>query len=100
MKKWPFLLVIFTASCTIAPRISVNVPQSSNTIVDGKLFTTAFQQSAAEYRALCYQAFNIAHLRVDQNREVKSAKPKAIMTDLDETVLDNSAYQAHQILQG
>ena len=100
MKKWPIFLIIFIASCTIAPRISVNVPTASNSIVDGKLYTTAFQQRAAEYRALCYQAFNIAHLRVDENMQMKSAKPRAIMTDVDETVLDNSPYQAHQVLNG
>jgi 5'-nucleotidase (lipoprotein e(P4) family) len=100
MKRWSFLFVVFTASCTIAPRISVNVPPGKNTIVDGKLFTTAFQQRAAEYRALCYQAFNIAHLRVDQNMLMNTSKPRAIMTDVDETVLNNSAYQAHQVLKG
>ncbi|HEY5407067.1 MAG TPA: 5'-nucleotidase, lipoprotein e(P4) family, partial [Ginsengibacter sp.] len=30
----------------------------------------------------------------------KSDKPKVIVTDIDETILDNSAYEAHQTLQG
>lgn len=100
MKKLPFLVLIFFASCTIAPHVTVNTTVANNTIVDGKLFATAFQQRAAEYRALCYQAFNFARLSVDQNTEIKSAKPKAIMTDIDETILNNSAYQAHQVLKG
>jgi 5'-nucleotidase (lipoprotein e(P4) family) len=70
------------------------------TVVNGKLFTTAYQQNAAEYRALCYQAFNFARLRVDEIVKQPTTKPKAIMTDVDETVLSNAAYQAHQSLQG
>lgn len=68
-------------------------------ISDGKLYATVYQQKAAEYRALCFQAFNIAHQRVDEIVVTKLEKPKAIITDIDETILDNSAYEAHQTLQ-
>lgn len=67
--------------------------------INGKLFATIFQQKAAEYRALCLQAYNIARLRLDQYTP-ETNKPKAIITDIDETILDNSAYEAHQTLQG
>lgn len=100
MKKVSVLLVLFTASCTIAPHISVTNLPADNVIIDGKLFATAFQQKAAEYKALCYQAYNVARWTVDQIKESKTEKPKAIMTDIDETVLNNSPYQAHQLLQG
>ena len=92
-------MLLFSASC-ISPRISITNQNSTpdNVIIDGKLFATAYQQRAAEYRALCYQAYNIAKLRVEQNKSVRNEKPKAIMTDFDETVLDNSAYQSHQLL--
>ena len=102
MKKIFFVLVLFTASCTVAPRINVSNTNagSSNLVTDGKIYTTAYQQRAAEYRALCYQAFNIAHQRVDEIVLTQTEKPKAIITDIDETVLDNSAYEAHQTLQG
>ena len=76
------------------------IHRRSNAVVDGKLFATAYQQRAAEYSALCYQAYNIARLRIDQIKSDKNWKPKAIMTDIDETVLNNSPYQAHQLLQG
>lgn len=58
-----------------------------------------WQQNAAEYRALCYQAFNLAHLRLDQFLETKEFKGKklAIVTDIDETILDNSPYSAQLI---
>lgn len=58
-----------------------------------------WQQNAAEYRALCYQAFNLAAMRLDallDNPELKEKKV-AIITDIDETVLDNSPYAAMMI---
>jgi len=102
MKRIFFTLMLFTASCTVAPRINVSSTNASsgNLVTDGKIYTTAYQQRAAEYRALCYQAFNIAHQRVDEIMLSKTEKPKVIITDIDETVLDNSAYEAHQTLQG
>ncbi len=100
MKKLTVLLVLFSASCA-APRVSITNMNSSNALViDGKTFATAYQQRSAEYKALCYQAFNIAHTRIEEFNRQRSPKPKAIMTDIDETILNNSPYQAHQLLQG
>ena len=45
----------------------------------GKIFTTAYQQTAAEYRALCYQAFNLARYRVDMYKP-GNGLPPAIIT--------------------
>jgi 5'-nucleotidase (lipoprotein e(P4) family) len=63
-------------------------------------------QSSAEYRALTYQAFSLARLRLDQElanqkrgRAARGAKPAAIVVDVDETVLDNSRFQAELILR-
>ncbi|GAA4802477.1 hypothetical protein GCM10023231_34300 [Olivibacter ginsenosidimutans] len=55
-----------------------------------------WQQRAAEYRALSYQAYNSARLSLDALRKSPSDKPLAIVTDIDETVLDNSPYYVHQ----
>jgi 5'-nucleotidase (lipoprotein e(P4) family) len=58
-----------------------------------------FQQTAAEYRALCYQAFNIAKLRLEMDsRKMGLSRQKAIVLDIDETVLDNSPHGAMCIL--
>lgn len=60
-------------------------------------------QSSAEYRALAYQTFILARLRLDQelrNRRIRSTKPPAVIVDVDETVLDNSRFQAELILRG
>ena len=60
-----------------------------------------FHQKAAEYRALTYQAFNLARMRLDLDKQTSKnlskaerRKPRAIIIDADETVLDNSPYQA------
>ena len=59
---------------------------------------TAWMQNAGEYKALTIQAYQLAQIRLAQilTQEV-SEKPRAIVLDIDETVLDNSPYQAYQI---
>lgn len=61
--------------------------------------STLFVQQAAEYRALCYQAYNTAKDRLNERVTtlIPDDKPLAVVLDLDETVLDNSAYTAWQI---
>lgn len=73
--------------------------ETTDTYGKAKLFMAAYQQKAAEYRALCYQAYNSAHWNLAALIKQPAAKPWAIMTDIDETVLDNSPYQVHQSLQ-
>ena len=63
-----------------------------------------FQQKAAEYRALCYQAFNWAKIQLDMDEKNRKKLPKAdrkktraVVVDIDETVLDNSPAQASAV---
>lgn len=67
---------------------------------------TLWMQKAAEYRALAYQAFNLARWQLDADLEKKNVKklpmaerkkPRAIVVDVDETVLDNSPAQAYNL---
>jgi len=60
----------------------------------GKVWASLYQQRAAEYKALCFQAYNIARWRVDEAVKHKGKKPLAVVTDLDETLLDNSPEDA------
>jgi len=63
------------------------------------LLATLFQQKAAEKRALSYQAFNIAKLSLDNQLKIADlTKPLAVIVDIDETVLDNSPFEAKSIL--
>jgi len=62
----------------------------------GPAWGAVWQQKASEYKALCYQAYNIARWRLDMILQQQHEKPLAIVTDIDETVLDNSPYQLHR----
>ncbi len=64
------------------------------------VLATLYQQTAAEYRALCYQAFNFGRMMLDADLADKSIdKHRIIVLDVDETVLDNSPFQAKSVLQ-
>lgn len=65
------------------------------------LWAVAWKQCAAEYFALCHQAYNLARLRVDQAiRERDSpAKPLAVITDMDDTIMHARSYWGHLIQQ-
>jgi 5'-nucleotidase (lipoprotein e(P4) family) len=59
-------------------------------------------QSSAEYRAIAYQTFSLAKLRLDvelSKRSGRQAKSAAVIVDADETVLDNSRFQAELVLR-
>lgn len=69
--------------------------------VDMKMYPVLWHQTSAEYRALCYQAFNAAKTYIETlipNREPN--EKFAIITDLDETIIDNSYLEAKQIKEG
>ena len=67
-------------------------------------YAVLWTQSSAEYRALALQAFTLARLRVDQDlaqhRSRRRAARPAVIVDVDETVMDNSRFQAELILRG
>lgn len=90
------LLMVACKGTQVAQTTTANEP---GTIVHGKLFTAIYQQRAAEYRALCFQAFNLAQWKLDAY-SATTGKPKAIVSDIDETLLDNSAYAVHQAKRG
>ena len=63
---------------------------------DQNMMSILWMQNAAEYRELCYQAYNIALERVDQavKSKRKSKKPLAIVLDIDETVISTAEFNA------
>lgn len=77
------------------------VSSKGSAVLGGKLYTSAWIQRSAEYKALCQQAYNIAQDRLDVAlAKNKSGKPLAIVTDIDETILDNTPNSVHQALRG
>ena len=67
------------------------------------LWAVAWSATAAEYGALCYQAFNLAQLRVEKflkKKDNKSSKPLGIITDVDNTKVHAASYWGYLINQG
>lgn len=56
-------------------------------------YSVAWKQTAAEYRALYHQGFNLAKLRVAAAlKDNKKSKPLAIISDVDDTLLLTNDY--------
>lgn len=61
----------------------------------------AWQQHSGEYKALCFQAYHFARLSLDYRlKTADTSKRNCIVVDIDETVLDNSPFQGHEIKNG
>jgi 5'-nucleotidase (lipoprotein e(P4) family) len=102
--KSVFLLYVLLALSVVS---QAQTPAANRqTSADNEYQTGAvlWTQSSAEYRALAYQTFTLAKLRLDQALSDRKsrllAKPAAVIVDADETVLDNSRFQAELILRG
>lgn len=97
MKKI-FLLLGIAMVMSACERPSVINGKADN---DRMLLATLYQQSSAEAAALYHQAYNFARIMVHNELQNQSIKQKrAIIIDVDETVLDNSPYQALCIVEG
>jgi 5'-nucleotidase (lipoprotein e(P4) family) len=77
---------------------TVSQAQKLSTSNGGKVWSSLWQQRAAEYKALCFQAYNMARLQIDAAVKHKGGKPLAVVTDIDETLLDNSPEDARAAL--
>jgi 5'-nucleotidase (lipoprotein e(P4) family) len=101
MKYFFSVSIVFLFACKSSKHTVISTAQTltQNVSLNGKLFTALFQQRAAEYRALCLQGYNIARIRIDSYTK-QTDKPLAIITDIDETILDNSPYAVHQAYNG
>lgn len=87
-----YFATISKAQQAAAPQISQNEYQVGAVL---------YMQKAAEYRALCLQAFNWAKMTLEMDEKTKKKLPKserkmtrAVVVDIDETMLDNSPAQA------
>jgi 5'-nucleotidase (lipoprotein e(P4) family) len=84
------------SACSTTKNVANTAPVS--TVNNGKVWSSLWQQRAAEYRALCFQAYNLAQLRLNEALKQPGSKPLAVVTDIDETVLDNSPYDAQRAI--
>lgn len=89
-------LVIWVA--TAAP-LAAREYKKVELLPEHMVLPTAWTQSSAEFRALTVQIYNMSKIILDMHLAKPSDKPKAVILDLDETVLDNSPYQAMTVEQ-
>jgi 5'-nucleotidase (lipoprotein e(P4) family) len=88
------LLICFAGLLLLA------TPQQSmaQAIPDQSVMAVLWFQRSAEYRALCYQAYNLAELRVKEYLAHPDPENQAaVIFDIDETLLDNSPSEALNI---
>jgi 5'-nucleotidase (lipoprotein e(P4) family) len=102
MKARPIYIALLLLVASIKPAFCQTASQQKNIplLPAGPAWGALWQQRAAEYKALTYQAYNLAKIRLDEFIAKKGQKPKAIITDIDETVLDNSPYFIRQASKG
>ena len=86
--------------------------QNQTALANNNFNSTLWVQSSSEYKANSLQAYNSAqrHLKIAKQDPAWTAAleqsadysnlPAAIILDIDETVLDNSQYQAQMVLTG
>ncbi|MDD4975049.1 MAG: 5'-nucleotidase, lipoprotein e(P4) family [Bacteriovorax sp.] len=86
-------ILVLSASCSSLDSVKRNEAPAREYQVGAYLWF----QTSGEYRALCYQAYNLARLRLDRDLENKHNRKRALIFDIDETVLDNSFSGAQEI---
>lgn len=94
--------MIMLAACGTVRKGTVpseRTPSPSET-QDQLILATLWYQQSAEMKALYYQCYRNAENALSENLAWSDkTKPAAVVLDIDETVLDNSPYQAWQVLE-
>lgn len=110
-----FFILVSVSSCHKGPKsdsaeeqVTQTPPKERSQVIDSSsiykneqmVIGTLYHQISGEYRALCIQAFRIARMMLDQDLQDRQVdKHRIVILDIDETVLDNSPYQAQCIKQ-
>ncbi|RMF17320.1 MAG: 5'-nucleotidase, lipoprotein e(P4) family [Gammaproteobacteria bacterium] len=88
---------VLAASVAMGPVAQAD-EYSTRDLNEQLVMATLWMQASAEFRALSYQAFNVARMQLDKAlANHKGDKKLAIAVDVDETIVDNTAYEAYLI---
>src|SRR5436190_13645255 len=113
LKRNVYTLILLSCSVAATYFVTISTAQQGMAAKQGnadmqyQAGATLYMQKAAEYRALAYQAFNLARWQLNADLDKKNVKklpkserkkPIAVMVDIDETMLDNSPAQAAGII--
>lgn len=99
-KIFTLISLTFLGACNQVGEVPPCPDPASNS--DAILFSTLWLQTAQEAELARKQAFSLAKAKLTINQLLFSGdeRPKAVVLDLDETVLDNSPYEARLIKNG
>ncbi len=95
-----FVLLLLPTLATYAQSPTALTAQPSRADNEYQTGAVLWQQSSAEVRALQFQAYALARLMLDRDLRINSRlrRPRAVVVDVDETVLDNSSAQAELVI--
>jgi acid phosphatase len=107
--RWPVIVILVVALGACAPVPAVRAPDPP---ASDLLNAVLWMQRSVEFKATALTAFALARIRLDQALADPSwtgapkeqtgayqSLPPAIILDIDETILDNSGYQAWMTLK-
>ena len=108
--RWLAILVLVVALGSTAPVVA---QQATDPPASDLLNAVLWMQRSVEYKASALTAFALARIRLDQaladpnwtgapkeQAGAYQSLPPAVILDIDETILDNSGYQAWMALKG
>jgi 5'-nucleotidase (lipoprotein e(P4) family) len=96
MKK---LLILFVGLSLIFGSCSDKNTDKQNS-QDHLIMSVLWYQKSAEMKAMYYQCFNWAKMRIDMELTNNTELKKAVVVDIDETMLDNSPFETRCIRTG
>ncbi|HJZ67666.1 MAG TPA: 5'-nucleotidase, lipoprotein e(P4) family [Blastocatellia bacterium] len=95
---WGGLLLVILTLTIPSKTATPPIPEQADN--EYQIGGVLWQEASAESRALQYQAYTLGRLMLDRDFRLyqKSRLKRAVVVDVDETVLDNSRYQAELIV--
>lgn len=101
MNRFAILLLVLTLGISCKNIEKESEISAKNTNNDYMILATNWFQKSAEMRAIYYQAYNTAKQALLLNKaQQKTDKKPAVVLDIDETILNNSPFQAKAIKTG
>lgn len=103
-KMWSgiaLLLILSACGGSKNETTATNVEVDKSPLSEQLMMSTLWMQKSAEAKYLQRQAFKLAEEKMKANTlSDKSGRSLAIIVDLDETILDNSPYEARLVISG
>ncbi len=96
------IIAIAVPLIVMAPVFGQNAANADADLENNLTMALAWKQTAAEYRALYHQGFNLARMRVELALAQKQddSLPLAVISDVDETLLLANDYWGYLMTQG